>query len=783
MAQNSNSWNPEIPGQTVRLKANPGLQGQTTGKVRKAGSRTLVEVQFGPAEKSYKPKNLLELCDNEESIESLIRQGRYGGPDDLRRILTFEKLKGKLTNIFYSMETSQTDFYAHQFKPILKFVNSSVGRILIADEVGLGKTIEAIYIWKELQVREDAQRLLIVCPAMLREKWRDDLRERFNIFADIVDAKSLLQHVRLYLERPRNYSFVCITSLEGIRPGRNWDDQNIENPCAQLARLLDSHPASQDQSVFNLAIIDEAHYLRNATTASHRIGQLIRDASQYLLLLTATPVQVNSSNLYQLLRLISPEDFLSEDLFNQMLAANQPIIEALRYLWSTPANFANAKQCVEQAKRSPFFADNRLLDQIANALTQEIKESDDQRIELGFRLEKVSLLSQYITRSRKRDVLPNRVERKPQTLQVHFSPLEKQIYDTVTNKIRQQLKGKRGASLFQLIARQRQMASCMVAALETWKHDRILDQFIDESSWEDFGVLAHETKTKPSAPAGLYPTLSDADLEELKRQDSKYQQLRTFLQAEIKKNSQEKFVIFAYFRGTLQYLEDRLHQDQISNCLIMGDMGDRKWDIVQQFRQPNGPSVLLSSEVGSEGIDLQHCRFLVNYDLPWNPMRVEQRIGRLDRLGQKAKSIAIINFSLVDTIEERILERLYDRIQIFEESIGDLESILGDMTEQLLVEFFNPELSLAEREKWAIQRGDALKKQRLLQKELENEAVNMMAFSGHILDSINQSHDEGRWLQPREINSFIEDYFARYYPGTIITQPSNSSSGLYQITL
>jgi SNF2 family DNA or RNA helicase len=87
----------------------------------------------------------------------------------------------------------------------------------------------------------------------------------------------------------------------------------------------------------------------------------------------------------------------------------------------------------------------------------------------------------------------------------------------------------------------------------------------------------------------------------------------------------------------------------------MGDMGDTKQAVLQEFEQEGGPSVLLSSEVGSEGIDLQFCRFLINYDLPWNPMRVEQRIGRLDRLGQKAERISIINFSMADTVEERIL--------------------------------------------------------------------------------------------------------------------------------
>ena len=150
---------------------------------------------------------------------------------------------------------------------------------------------------------------------------------------------------------------------------------------------------------------------------------------------------------------------------------------------------------------------------------------------------------------------------------------------------------------------------------------------------------------KPCHPCS-FPKLRQVNLADLEHQDGKYRELRKFLQQELNKNPTEKFVIFAYFRGTLQYLQRRLEADGISTSLIMGDMGDAKWDIVKDFKLDNGPSVLLSSEVGSEGIDLQHCRFLVNYDLPWNPMKVEQRIGRLDRLGQKAERISIINFSL-----------------------------------------------------------------------------------------------------------------------------------------
>jgi superfamily II DNA or RNA helicase len=786
MAKETNAWNPNVAGQAVRLKANPGQQGITTGKTRQVGSRLLVQVQFGPNEKSYKPYHLLECCGEPESIPDLLEQGRFGSPDDLRRILTLEKLKGHLTNIFYSMESSNTDFYPHQFKPILKFIESPVGRLLIADEVGLGKTIEAMYAWKELQARVDARRLLIICPAILREKWRSDLRKRFNILADITNTQELLEKVRAFLETSSQHSFVCIASLESLRPSANWEDETVKGAKAELARLLDKNTATDEWGIFDLVVIDEAHYLRNPTTANNRIGRLVRDASRYLLLLTATPVQINNSNLYQLLRLISPDDFFNELIFKEMLDANAPIIKALRLTWRNPPNLVGAKRELDQALSSNYFASNPILKQVQQELANSETLDTQARVRIGYKLENSSLIGQYISRSRKRDVLPDRVERASQTLVVSFSPLEKQIYDYVTHQIRQQTKGRQGIPLFKIITRQRQMASCMVAALQAWSKQGILDEMVqeDELLWEDFGVSTQlNTETEEDAtldiPDWPFPP-GKIDYAQLEKQDTKYKQLIKFIRKELQKNSTEKFVLFAYFRGTLQYLKQRLESDKIRTCLIVGNMDDKQ-AVLEEF-EVGDASILLSSEVGSEGIDLQFCRFLINYDLPWNPMKVEQRIGRLDRLGQKAERISIINFSLVDTVEERILERLYERINIFQESIGDLENILGEMTEKLLIELFEPNLSDTERSLRAEEKAMAIIKQRLEQERLENEAINMFAFSDYLLDAVTKSREQGRWLHPEELHSFVEDFFARYYPGTTI-EPIKGKTHIFNITL
>jgi SNF2 family DNA or RNA helicase len=760
------AWNPEIADQEVRVKGNPSYRGMTTGKTRVSGTRLLVQVQFAPNERSYKPYNLLELC-QEETLSDLFRQGKFSGADDLRRILTFEKLTGQLTNIFYSMESSQTDFYPHQFKPVLKFLESPVGRLLVADEVGLGKTIEAMYVWKELQARSDARRLLILCPAILREKWQDDLQQRFNIFAKLTSAQELLEESQRVLKSQYQHSFVCIASLEGIRPSADWEDETNSGARAELARLFDQNPVTDELGLFDLVVIDEAHYLRNQSTATHRLGQLVRDASRHLLLLTATPIQTESSNLYQLLKIISPEDFFDETIFHQMQKANAPLIGALRSLWSHPPDLKTAKRNLDLALQSEYFRENSVLQYIKTTLeTPETIDAETQ-VRLGYKLENASLISQYLTRSRKRDVIPHRVKRVPQTLQVCLSPREKQIYDSVTQVIRKQSRGKQGIPLFRLIAYQRQMASCLVAALQSWSEQGTLSEMQeDELFWEDLGIV---TEMQPQSQERLdrIEQLTDIDYHQLEAEDTKYRNLVEFLRDELKKNPTEQFVLFAYLRGTLHYLQRRLEADGIQTHLILGGMGDRKWEVLQQFKEGKA-SILLSSEVGSEGIDLQFCRFLINYDLPWNPMRVEQRIGRLDCLGQKADRISIVNFSLADTIEERILNRLYDRIQVFQESIGDLENILGEATEQLLVTLFDPELTDEERLQRAEQTASAILKQHVEQERLEQEAINLIAFSDHILNAVTKSRDQGRWITSAELYSFVEDYFARYYEGTTI---------------
>jgi len=778
----TSDWNPALPDQQVRCTDDSSRTGVTTGKTKKAGPFLMIEVRFGPTEVSFHQFEFLELVVAGENALDLARRGSYGNARDLRRLLTYQKIRGDLTSVFYSMESSNTDFYAHQFKPVLKFVESVSGRLLIADEVGLGKTIEAVYIWKELRARENASRLLIVCPSMLRDKWQRDLESKFGIDARIVKAAELYDELSKSKIKTKSkpQPFAFIASMEALRPPKSSENRQDFSPRGRLATLFEESSIENDEfGLFDLVVIDEAHYLRNPETANNRLGRLLRDSSMRLVLLTATPIQIGSENLYNLLRLLDPDSFATIIGFNDSLERNRPFTIALRSLWSNPPDYEKVASNLEKIMAydgdgTGDAAVRRIYDRIQNG--DAIEESD--RVEYGRLLESRSFLSRYMTRSRKREVLKSRVERSAQALEIRFTKEQKVLYDAVSAHIRKKARGKSSIFVLAMIARQRQLASCFPAALQTWLDKDILVEFLEENlGW----VLDDDTESTGSfrdAAADLESLIHKTDFPRMELEDQKYITLRKVILEQRKKDAKIKIVIFAFFRGTLTYLERRLATDGITSCLIMGDMKQSKTEILDRFKEDPSVSVLLSSEVGSEGIDLQFCHTLVNYDLPWNPMRVEQRIGRLDRLGQQAERISIINFVIVDSIEDDILYRLYERIGLFRDTIGELEEILGGTTDTLIMDFLNPELTTEERRRNADQEAFLIEQQRSQLEELEKNASNFFGFSDYLLNEIEDSRQRKRWIAADELRTFVEDFLKNDYPGCELTSCGKSPNDL-----
>ena len=478
-----------IPGkadQKVRLIHDPSVVGTTTGGIKTAGPHTLIQIELGPNERPYKRLSLLELIpEGNQGIEELIETSSFAGPNSLRRILAINKLKGDLTDVLYSMESSKTDFYAHQFKPVLKFIESTKGRILIADEVGLGKTIESIYIWKEVQARDRGLRLLIVCPSMLQTKWQSDLFNLFDIEAQILASKEVLKYLEQTQVKPNTTSFSIVTSLEGLRPSKNYREKPEEKKSARdrVAELLEETEFENDKFMFDLVIFDEAHYLRNSNTQSHQLARIAIDASRNAVLLSATPVQVGSENLFNLLKLLDPEEISDFNQFQNMLQSNAPIVKAQQAIWGMEPDIRECESHLNYALNTSYFKDDKNIKSLLNNLEKRNTLSPSERIEVGRELEARSLIGHYITRTRKREVDDKRVERLAQVLAINFSDFERDIYNKVTKILTENMRGKKGVSLFALIGRQRQMASSLVAALEGWRDKESLSDVFMGRFW------------------------------------------------------------------------------------------------------------------------------------------------------------------------------------------------------------------------------------------------------------------------------------------------------------
>ena len=205
-------------------------------------------------------------------------------------------------------------------------------------------------------------------------------------------------------------------------------------------------------------------------------------------------------------------------------------------------------------------------------------------------------------------------------------------------------------------------------------------------------------------------------------------------------------------------MERRLRDAGINVLQINGSVptGERTL-IIDRFKTDPHVRVLLTSEVGSEGLDFQFCDTLFNYDLPWNPMRVEQRIGRIDRYGQKAEKIRIYSFFLRGTIEERILERLYTRIGIFEDSVGDLEPILGPLAQQLSREIFSMDLTPVQELEKTEQLLASLEVRRLEEEDLQKRTAELLGQDALALQAVQDTVSSGRYISAPELRSVVCD--------------------------
>jgi superfamily II DNA or RNA helicase len=766
-----------MQGTRVRLIANPSRVGVVIGEPKIRADKKKYQVQFSDGPNWHSESQLEAVDDTLSDALELFEQGRLGRAKDLRSNLTYVRLNGRLADVIYSMETTNTDFYPYQFKPVLNFLNSPSNSILIADEVGLGKTIEAGLIWTELRSRFGAKRLMVVCPAMLRDKWQFELENRFGIQAEILDAADTFKK----LQQDKGNAFAIVGSMQGLRPRRDWDnvDEPVNGISSDLGRFLEE--SAYQEPLIDLLIIDEAHYMRNQESMTSQLGKSFRRVSEHVVLLSATPINLKSRDLYQLLNLVDEDTFNQPHVFDDILTANEPIIKAREAVLARELTQHEFVELIAIARNHYLLQSSRQLKEfLTNPPTTEELHDNKFRSELADRLEKLNLLNHSVTRTRKREVHEWRVVRVAVPEYIAMTVAERDLYDTVTEIISAFCLERKVPKGFLLVTPQRQLVSSMPAALRAWQQKKFdyaeylyEDIGVDEFDDIDLGPLVQKL-------ASISDSLGDYD--ELRCNDSKYQRLRDMLTLYFSEFPDEKIILFSYFRPTLSYLNERLTEDGISSAVLMGGMKTNKQELIQQFKENCHLRVLLASEVASEGVDLQFCRVVINYDLPWNPMKVEQRIGRIDRIGQQSEKITIWNLFYKDTIDARIYERLFERLGIFEQALGGLEMVIGDEIQKLTTDLMFQKLSNEQQESRIEQTAQALANIKNQEEQLEEQANNLIAHGEYILNQVKAAKELNRIISAGDLYYFVRDFIIKQYPGCELKQ-LNENDLIFDISL
>ena len=755
-----------VPAIEVVSVDDPGRRGRIVGGPRIRSDAAVYRVQWNDGFSSWTPEYAFERLDSaDDDVFTLLERRRFGRLNDLRRNLTFIQLSGRLANVVYSMDTTNTDFYPFQYKPVLTFLESPSNGILIADEVGLGKTIEAGLIWTELRARYDARRLLVVCPAMLRDKWVLELDTKFGIESSQLNAGELARELKRNKQRIHDgRGYVC--SLQGLRPPSGWRDTDKRTDRIELARLLEE--LTESEPAIDLLVIDEAHYLRNPETQSALIGRLLREVSEHIVLLSATPVNNRAGDLYQLLRLVDPDSFYDPKQFPQVLSANEPLIRARNLVLDRESTASQIYDQLQAARQHPLLEDNR---QLQGLLSQDLDSGFlrevANRVELANRIERINLLRHTISRTRKVEVHEWKVVRDAIShfVDVDADGPERQFYVNVTNAVRQYALHRDVSDGFLLSPPQRQMSSCMYAAARSWA-DRSSISDVSGLLYEDLGAMdSPSNDVGPLIEFIANKVLPGFDIESLRKHDTKFERFRIVISHYLDDHPNEKLIVFSYFKATLNYLQERLSALNIPSQVLHGDVVENKQSAIDRFRDSKKARVLLTSEIASEGVDLQFCSLMVNYDLPWNPMKIEQRIGRIDRIGQRAEKVLIWNMGYADTIDERIYHRLLEKLNIFERALGGMEVILGELINELTSDLMSRELTREQEESRIEQTYIAAETVRQQQDELEANAGHLIAHGGYILERVRAAHEFRRRITEFDLKAFVKDYLDRYVTG------------------
>lgn len=759
------SPNGAIKGLRVRVVGAPERTGTIVGdEPRDQDGVLYVKVLFDTGTRGTLRLTHLEAIPTSRDLIGDILRGQLEGPESLRRNLLHEKLNGRLTEVMYSMDASDTTFYAYQFKPVVKLLESPTNSLLVADEVGLGKTIEAGLIWTELRAREGAQTLLVVCPPHLVTKWKNELKRRFGVDAKDAGPRELLEALD-EARRGTSRGFALVGSYHGLRPPKE-SETNGNEAARRLAERLDEW-CEQEEPFLDLLVMDEAAIMRNAESQTSKLGGLLAPICKHKVYLSATPLHTHSRNLFTLLKRLDPDTFPDEHSFNAILEANAPLVRLRRMILAGTANQEELMAQIAEAGVSPLLEESKTLADLRQRIKEcELFEDPKLRADLAYRSERTNLLSYVVTRTRKREVDLNRVVREVNTVLVPLEPEghEERLYNAVTEAVWDYAEDRGIGAGFLTVMPQRQVTSCMAAACECLVSGFEEDQELNP----DIGSTRGRGETRPLV-THLKERLNGLfDPAEFAADDSKYKQLVRALNDYWQQHPDSKVVLFAYFKPTLRYLAKRLAADNIPSLTLTGDVAGDKQAIVDEFAKPSSAKILLSSEVGSEGLDLQFASVVVNYDLPWNPMVVEQRIGRIDRIGQPAERIVVINLICQGTVDERIYHRLYERLDLFQRTLGDLEAVIGPLLTSLNREILSNRLTTEQQIQKIEATRVAMENKMKQEEELEKSASILAAYGDYVVNQIAAAHDRKDWVTGEDLEVYIRMFFQRSFPATRI---------------
>ena len=479
---------------------------------------------------------------------------RWAGWAGTERLISLDSLRG-------------VERFPHQIRACLKVMRDLNGRAILADEVGLGKTIEAGIVLKEYLLRGAVRTALVLVPASLCEQWAAELWEKFEL--DFVVSRG---------------------------PAGQWGRHPLVISSLETARH-ERHRRRVRGANYDVVVVDEAHRLRNHLTLGWKFLNELNP--RYLLLLTATPVQNDMRELYNLATLVRPGTVGTFSQFRRDFLSGHD-------------------------RRSP-------------RNTPRLR----------------ALLEGVMIRTRRSDTNLTFAPRKVETMWVSQTPAERKLYAQVSDFVADSVHVDAGQPgrphYFTLVVLQKEMGSSWAAARATLEKLSRHPDGLDPRRLRALAARAAEVSAAPS-------------------------KIRTLLRA-FGTLKGEKCIVFTQFRSTQDTIVGALREQGVEPAVFHGELGWReKEEVLDQFRSV--APVLVSTEAGGEGRNLQFCRIVVNYDLPWNPMRLEQRIGRVHRLGQQ-HPVRVINLAARGTIEAYVLEILDRKIRMFELVVGEMEEILG----------------------------------------------------------------------------------------------------------